>query len=509
MSDQTLLSERELEVLRLVAAGASNNEIAQELIISPNTVKVHIRNIYTKLGVLSRTEASMEALRRGMISMPGIANGFGLPLEDGPDPLATPLLADDRSDSAGLGAAAADPLPASADDRATPGAVVSPAPDPAGAALELAPVVESAAAVVQPAPLPDKPEPALEGPSITHIAIPRHIALLIASLLVVIVIAVGVIGWIVAQSAPPTAVPVAIPTSLPRVENIWKPLPALPQPLQDAAGVYFDQAIYVVGGTGPAGISASTRRLDLGLGQWQTRANKPTPVASASGAIIGGELYIPGGFDVNGAPVTTLDIYNIAADRWSSGPNLPEPRADYALAQIEGKLYVFGGHDGTGPVSTTLIYDPGAGQWSSGVPLPLPLSDAAIAQDQAGGEVFVIGGTTSNNVASLATLHYVGQTWTRMMDLPAPRVDAAAVFITDRLYLIGGAETARPILVFQNNFWSDSNFTTGYPLSRQLVVSKQRTIYSLGGRNTTTTLAEVRSWTPTVDIYIPGMQMQK
>jgi DNA-binding CsgD family transcriptional regulator len=55
------LTERELEVLRLVAAGRSNREIAGELFISPKTASVHVSNILGKLGVASRGEAAAKA----------------------------------------------------------------------------------------------------------------------------------------------------------------------------------------------------------------------------------------------------------------------------------------------------------------------------------------------------------------------------------------------------------------------------------------------------------------
>ena len=62
------LSTRELDVLREIADGLSNQEIADKLFVSLNTVKTHIANIYSKLGVKRRTQAISKAKSLGLIA---------------------------------------------------------------------------------------------------------------------------------------------------------------------------------------------------------------------------------------------------------------------------------------------------------------------------------------------------------------------------------------------------------------------------------------------------------
>lgn len=63
------LTQRELEVLRLVAQGLENQEISAELVISPATVRTHVSNIMGKLHLASRTQAALYALREGLASL--------------------------------------------------------------------------------------------------------------------------------------------------------------------------------------------------------------------------------------------------------------------------------------------------------------------------------------------------------------------------------------------------------------------------------------------------------
>ena len=62
------MTERELDVLKLMAEGLTNQEIGNRLYLSLNTIKVYTRNIYGKLGVKNRTQAAAKARALGLIS---------------------------------------------------------------------------------------------------------------------------------------------------------------------------------------------------------------------------------------------------------------------------------------------------------------------------------------------------------------------------------------------------------------------------------------------------------
>ena len=64
------LTAREVDVLRLLARGMTNNEIAEALVISPKTADHHIEHIYAKVGVNNRARASLYAVQHGLMDDP-------------------------------------------------------------------------------------------------------------------------------------------------------------------------------------------------------------------------------------------------------------------------------------------------------------------------------------------------------------------------------------------------------------------------------------------------------
>jgi DNA-binding NarL/FixJ family response regulator len=70
LDDAPGLTPREVQILQMLADGCSPHEVAERLVISPKTVRNHLTKVYDKLGVNSRSQAIVEALRHGMIDLP-------------------------------------------------------------------------------------------------------------------------------------------------------------------------------------------------------------------------------------------------------------------------------------------------------------------------------------------------------------------------------------------------------------------------------------------------------
>jgi DNA-binding NarL/FixJ family response regulator len=73
--DLRLPSERELQIVAMVAAGASNDEIARDLHVRPKTIESHLRTLFDRYGVVSRTDLAMHAVNEGWIRHQGGRNG--------------------------------------------------------------------------------------------------------------------------------------------------------------------------------------------------------------------------------------------------------------------------------------------------------------------------------------------------------------------------------------------------------------------------------------------------
>lgn len=389
------LSERETDVLRLLATGATNQQIADELYISVNTVKVHVRNIFDKLGAQSRTEATLYAIHAGLV-----------------------------------------PLPKAALDDATRATEAARATE-SGASLT--PTLTVAEAVAAP------PAPVVAPASATR-RVPWWVALL-----VVVALALGAgLAWQVssaagrtAATAPPTPIDAAAITV---AGQRWAELAPLPAPRAGLAVAAVGESLYAIAGQAADGVSGDVTRYTPD-NTWRARQAKPTPVRDVSAVVVGGQVYVPGGCDAAGRPLDVVEVYNPAADRWTTAPPLPRAVCGYALAALDGKIYVIGGWDGERARAETLIYTPGASSWQEGPPMPSPRAYAAAAVID--GHIYVIGGANGSPVATNEMLDPStsggAPVWVARAPLPGPRSRLAAAPVGRRIIAVGGGPADQAI----------------------------------------------------------------
>ena len=402
------LSEREIEILSLVATGRTNQEIARVLVISPNTVKVHLRNIFEKLHVQSRTEATLVAIRSGLVHMGDV------------------------------GATATN---AAAADRGAPLAVDAAAP-----AAEPPPPAPAAA---KPPLTPWRPDLAPARPIARWQRVYLAASLLLLALALLLPGLRSALGRSQAAGQNLLSDAERPQTGLPGRQDTarWRVRAPLPGPRARHAQVAFRGQVYAIGGETPTGVTDSVDVYNPERNDWQPRSNLPRPLANVQAAVLKNLVYVPGGMTSGGALSAEVLSYDPVADSWGQAPALPAPRAAYALAASDAALFLVGGWDGTVVTTTLLIYDPAVRRWRDGPALPEPraLAGAAIVNDH----LVVVGGFDGaqprNTVFTLA-LNPAGDredgAWEAGAPLRSARSGLGVIVESGALYVFGGGTDA-------------------------------------------------------------------
>jgi DNA-binding CsgD family transcriptional regulator/N-acetylneuraminic acid mutarotase len=380
-NEHVALSERELEVLALVATGLSNQEIAHRLVISVNTVKVHVRSILDKLGVQSRTEATLVAIRTGLVTVPGTQ--AATPAREA-EPLvmrAPPVAWWQRLTMVGALVLSLSLL-------------VLPELPRDGRALEAAnPISDrpgiSAASVYVPTSRwiehADLPSPR------TRLALVAHRGQMYAiggdrdS---------GVTGQVEAYS-PAT--------------DTWSTRAAKPDPASNISGVVVGDRIFVPGGcTSTTGVIDRLGVYDPTRDSWAQGAPMPVAACGYALAVLDGMVYVLGGWDGH-AFMSQVQVYDPAQDVWGTRAALPSPRGFAAAGTIGSTIYVVGGYDGARELADVLAYDAGQNRWSPR--MPMSTGRAGLGAAVVNNELYAIGGGWVNYLATSEKYNPNTDTW--------------------------------------------------------------------------------------------------
>lgn len=375
------LSEREREILRLVATGASNKQIAQRLAISPNTVKVHLRNIFDKLQVTSRTEAALCAIRHGLAGEPLATGEPTAGALDRPAPrpqwlraarlfgllgaLALALLAGWVL----LSAAPSNPPP-------PPLARWQPAtPLPEGRAGMAAAVYQNTlllfggetSAGVSAQTLRYLPA---EGSYTLAARLPQAVTLAQAA-------ALGERIYLPGGRAANGAALDLLAIYDPR-QDAWSLGGALPEARYGYALAAQDGYLYLFGGTDGQSFRREVYRYDPERAAWRRAADLPEAVAFAAAVpLAAGRILLAGGKNQHGA-LDAVWVYYPQRDlngeaAWQPRAALPQPRYGMGLAALAGAVYLMGGNTAEGePAPPPLSYDPLSDTWTAFEVSPQP-----------------------------------------------------------------------------------------------------------------------------------------
>ncbi len=429
-SENDELSERELEILRLVATGASNKEIGQRLSISTNTVKVHLRNIFTKVGVTSRTEAALYAVRMRMVESAAVLQEEEMPASPSPIPMEAgnvPVAIEIEKELT---------LPKKRRIKRSMLAL---------SVAVLATLLILAGALVRRSLMnvaeAGQPSATAYSRWKEHAALPTARQALAAVAYEEKIYAIGgetnqgVVGLF--ERYDPAS-------------DRWEQLSPKPIPVADIGSAVVGGLIYVPGGRLASGKPTDVlEAYDPAQDRWEKRASLPVPLSAYALVSYEGRIFLFGGWD-GGRYLDTVYEYDPSRDLWTVRTPMPTARGFAGTALAAGKLFVIGGYDGKRALAANEIYVPDRdnGQenpWSQGK--PLPQGRYAMGMTSVADIIHLLGGEGDPKTQLLSLEYFSHKDEWQPFESPLARPWSrfSLVPLETQLYLIGGRSGDHPI----------------------------------------------------------------
>jgi DNA-binding CsgD family transcriptional regulator/N-acetylneuraminic acid mutarotase len=449
MVENQELSERELEILKLVATGASNKEIAQRLYISPNTVKVHLKKVFSKIGVVSRTEAAMYAVQTGIITSATPVNG-----------IASQSLNDVEKGN----------LEEVTNRRGilTSKSLATILPYRGVVAL----ILFASILILLWIAFFRNSNPGRIAPIPTTSALPRWQRRSDMPTARFGLAGAAFENQIYAIGGETANGLTGVVEKYNPESDAWTQMARKPIPVSDIGAVVIGGRIFVPGGKLANGnvtdvMEVYNPREDT----WERGPSLPVGMSAYAIAAYEGKLYIFGGWDGINYLDRTFE-YDPGSDRWSERSRLPGPRGSAGAAVAGGKIYILGGYDGKTAFVSNEIYSP---EMDAGKELPwqkgsdLPVGGYAMGVTSVADKVYIVGGKRDNsaqNASTESSFEYSPfENNFRLLENPAIESRTSLTLVSNGvfIYAIGGNINST---VIAKNFRYQVFYTVALPVIR-------------------------------------------
>ncbi len=410
MADNTTLTSRELEILALIAEGKSNKEVATELFISVNTVKVHVSNIFQKIEVSSRTEATLYAIEKG-VANPALPPGGQeiykkdfkedkFPIEK-TSPLSKPFF----------------PI----------------------AVLLITLLIAISILLATRYNTPGESGTTL---TVNFSSEDRWLAYSNLNIARSDMAAVTYESQIIVIGGDTKDGVTGNVESFSQIENEWNPLQEKPTPVEGATAGIVGERIYVPGGmTADGQVTDKLEVFDPRRNSWEEKSNLPIRLSDYAMATFGGNLYLFGGWD--GFEQSDIALkYDPEKDEWSTLSRLSKPPASVVAVQIENKIVIIGKPEMSDSKLDLISYYPdrdlnGENPWEEGG--TLSVAGSLTCSFNLLGELYAV--VNSNNSSYFYIYDTQLATWNKIGENASIiSKDSQCAVIGGELFIFGGSD---------------------------------------------------------------------